>query len=620
MPTGKNTFLGTRGEYTNKWIERYNWAYRLKSDLNNVFLEYYKSYMGILDLENWPYDSTLFIPSVFSTIETVKPRLMQSIFGSWPYIAVQPSKVLNRADYTTAKEEAIAVQARLNQQMDYPAFFITASDWITQACWWGHSPLKVYWKYDAVNRPFYTPKMNRETGVMEYEKKDMPVVLWDDICHELVNQRNLFYPNEGKTLDDKDWIIEQVDRSYEYIERMIDLEYYDAKRGSELLEIMKGGEGYSAYTQEAQERLNVKGIKFMPGRPYASKTLLLECWDKWTNERSVIDYATGIELTPTRININGEAPYVGITPVSVPHETEGLGLIGPIYDGQGQINILTNIGMDSLMLNLAPPLMIDRRSDFEADYMTAQPGKVYRVYDVNTGMKYLQPNNLPVDHWKQIQFLQMQNQDTSGINDSAKGLENAGTQGGPAATYIAKQEAANMRIRLMKEIICNTGLAQLAEKSLRLNRINDKQDRFIPGANRYTKGKNEVIETKPEMYMRNYRFRSGSGSRSDLSPSLLKAQWLELLAITSKLQPGQVEAEGMRVKLTGIIKQIAETSEIPWEELLETVATPGAQNMAGEMQNLLTGPEGGNQGASMPQNLGTNGNDMIQRLAQAGVK
>lgn len=608
-------------KYTAEWITRYDWAEGLKKDQYNVFLEYLKSYMGILDLDNWIYDSELFINNIFATIEATKTSLITGIIGTFPYFQVTPSKILNRADYETAKEEAVGVQAGLNAQVDYPEFFVTFSDWITQACWWGHSPLKLYYKYDAVIRKFYKPRVNSQTGEKEYTVEEKPVVLWDDLFHEVVNQRNLFYPNEGKFLDDKDWIIERVDRSYNYIERMIELEYYDKRNGKKLLEIMKGGTNWTDYTKEAQERLEMKGLSYTPEQPYASKTMLLECWNRWTNERCVVDYATGIELTPDRINIYGEYPYVGIMPISLPHETEGIGIIQPIYDTQGQINILANLGMDSLMLQLAPPILTDFRSKIEGDTMTAQTGRLIRVYDINNSMKYMVPPNLPQDHWRQITQLQLLSQDISGVNDPAKGLETQGQTGGPAATYIAKQEAASKRIRLMRDIICSTGMSKLAEKSLRFNRIFNREDRFIPNAKKYIDKRIDVIEVKPEMYYRNYRFKVGSSTRADLSPSLRKAMWLELLAIVSKLQPGQLEAEGMRVKLTGIIKQIAQADDIPVEELLETIATPKSQEMAGEMAGMAKAlPEGAAGTPPNPQNFGPEGNAMIQRMAQAGIK
>lgn len=615
-----------RDTYTADWCEKYDWAEQLKRDQNNVYLEYYKAYMGILDIDNWIYDSAYFVNSIYATIETIKPRLMSAVFGSWPYISLLPSRVLSRADYEKAKDEAMAVQASINASMDYPEFYITASDWITQACWWGHSPLKMSWRYDVTHRKFYYPRRDKKGGANGYDEKTEPVVLWDDLYYELVNQRNLFYPNEGKSMDDKDWTIERIDRNTQYIERQIEINKdnpmlgYNKKAGMELLAIMRNDSSYTDYAKEAQERLELKNLKYLPQQPYAAKTMLLDCRDKWTNEHCIIDYATGIDLTPMadHNDVYGESQYVAITPTSVPFETEGIGTIAPIYDTAGQINVLTNIGMDALLLNIAPPLLVDFRSKFEADYMIAQPGKVIQVYDASASMKYLQNQNLPVDHWKQIQYLQMQGQDVSGINDSAKGLENAGSQGGPAATYMAKQEAANMRIRLMKDIICNTGMAKIGEKAIRFNRIFRREDMYIPGADKYTRRKGDIIETRPEYYYRNYKFRTGSSSRADLSPTMRKQLWLELLAITSKLQPGQLEAEGERLKLTGIIKQICEADDIPKEELLETIGTKGSLDQANEMQNLLAGAAGGQpSGAGAPPNLGTMGQNIMQRNAQA---
>ena len=54
---------------------------------NNEYLRSYQHYCSYIDMKGRdPYRSNLYIPKVFSTVETIVPRLCKALFNSRPYI------------------------------------------------------------------------------------------------------------------------------------------------------------------------------------------------------------------------------------------------------------------------------------------------------------------------------------------------------------------------------------------------------------------------------------------------------------------------------------------------------------------------------------------------------
>jgi len=125
--------------------EDYIWAKDYRSQFTDDWDRYYRMYRSKISTtgtgEAYPFESQLFIPYVFTIIETQLPLLMQQMFGSGRFVEASGRKVNSEI---TAPDVAEVINYQFERDLDPQTLFYL---WAKQTLMLGTGPMFGDWKY-----------------------------------------------------------------------------------------------------------------------------------------------------------------------------------------------------------------------------------------------------------------------------------------------------------------------------------------------------------------------------------------------------------------------------------------------------------------------------------------
>jgi len=145
-------------ELIKRVVDDYSWAVGHRELFEEDWKRYYRQYRSKLpefDL-TYPFESKLFIPYVYSIIETQLPLLIQQTFASGKFVGVSGRKIQNEIHAPAVREIL-----RYQFERDIKAFELTYL-WAKQALIYGTSPCLVDWAYKSRLQRQRIPKVNSE--------------------------------------------------------------------------------------------------------------------------------------------------------------------------------------------------------------------------------------------------------------------------------------------------------------------------------------------------------------------------------------------------------------------------------------------------------------------------
>lgn len=185
-------------------LNRYTYSEKWRRPWGDKWLRWYKLYRGIVPKlpEDESGRSNLHIPYTYSTVDTVRSKLISVILANRPYISYVPK---DANDVQNAKNMETLVDAQLarTDAETYTKFYNLITDMLI----YGACPFEAGWRYETkiVKRKVQLPI---EFGIpMGYAEQEIEIPLWDDPDFQPFMIDDLFPDPEGTSIDDCAWVI-----------------------------------------------------------------------------------------------------------------------------------------------------------------------------------------------------------------------------------------------------------------------------------------------------------------------------------------------------------------------------------------------------------------------------
>ena len=409
------------------------------------------------------WQTNIFLPYVFSMIETILPRLAGYIWQGDRLVKAHPR-------YREDAIHADVVDNLLQYQIDtvIENLFLEMIEMMKCCLIYGNGIGKI----------------------------------WYDVQKDIPRFRNLdifdFYPEPHKKyIDQMDGIYEVFDQPVDELYQMqrMGFEYYNIDK---LIHTSKMAKGEDVQIRKSSETGKMENYE--PARP---KALIYQYWGKIPIQESMevgTGYSTsifkealveignrqfiiknrkdpqGVPQNPyaTPMDVDGFRPYVDTKNYIMPGEFWAKGDVEPVKDLQYEANELECSIMDNLKLIINRMWMASTTAGIDYGDLVSSPGNIIRAADI-TQLQPVKHIDMPQSAFKQQDNYPMQIDKSSGVFDYSRGGNAPGmtdTVGGISSLI----EEANMRFSFKIEMVQMTAIRNFAEKLFKLDKI------FMKGA------------------------------------------------------------------------------------------------------------------------------------------
>lgn len=596
-------------------------------EIYQLYVCYTKNYGEITSGQR----SNVFVPYVFSKIETKLPRIIQSMVGSEDWFQVVG---IGDEDEENALFHDKLMKYQFANEIDTLWFFMT---WYKECMLYGNSFAGVF--YDKETKKIkqrslrYTDKEgnNLYPYVIGYDFQPTTKTVYDGVSLVPFDIFDCLPAPVGTRVnglkrDAMDYFIIRSEPSADYLRSMIEdkdtaeLHGFNVEAVKKLLSSKPNGTGL--LNRNREERMNYRGMETIGNDDMANPHY--EMYTMWEDDSvlSIIDNDMIRNCGPDKFPFyEMRKPIVMAMDTPVPHELFALGQVRPILRLNYYAQDLENAKMDSILDAVYPGYLVSEDS-FPRDYINILRRNLRGLHPVannpTTAIVPIQKQDKSVAATnEQINLERLINM-TLGSADIISGGNQPGSQ---TATEISQQiEQANARFDLSVRF-----LKDFSHKELLLMMI-DRNTQYAPDEKliRVLNESGEVIRgsIKPENLVGNFDVRVKTspmmGNKMVYLQNLLRAK--EILdndngsrpELTKKILDA-LEVEGVEIedKASKVVQMIAQAAQ---EGLLENGQQ--AATLLNQVLNILApAPQGAPQGGGN-QPMPTNDTDIAEQEAQ----
>lgn len=352
-------------------LARFHWSRRWRSPWEKKWLRWYSLYRGsVPDLPKEERDrSNLHIPYVYSTVDTIRSKLLASVFALKPWIAFVPK---DEDDVENAGNMESLVDHQLSRT-DAESLLLFY-ELITDMLIYGSCPFEAGWRYETRTVKRRVPQ--EQQGIfMGYDTAEMEVPLWDDPDWHPFSIDDLFPDPEGTSIDDCSWIIRR---------RYISEEELKKQEQQGIFQIAKDDwdeikEGAQKINEGKQDRLAAIGAAYeTAGKEVESQRHeLLEMWSD-THVTTLINQCRVIRDAENPF-WHGKKPFGLARFDPLNGEFYGMSLIEIIEYLQAELNTTRNQRVDANNLSIYGMWKVVKESGLDIADLAPRPGGVIWV-------------------------------------------------------------------------------------------------------------------------------------------------------------------------------------------------------------------------------------------------
>lgn len=468
---------------------------------------YFDKYMCHLRSGKYPWRSKVFDPETYAAIETIHPRILNTIFGAPEVFGVKPT---NQEDVELAQN----TEKLLNYQADRMDCYQVSGEIIKDALIYGTGHGKLYWAREF--EPRYKEDetieqvINEETGLPEFQLKLTPkkefVLVYDNPRLDRVDPKAIYVDPLACGVDDARFIVHRFHRTLDHLKKKELEGFY--KNVADIPAQTNAGDTSDSRdtTTKSTSRETVEFSK-----PGLADVELLEYWGKYDiddcgyMEECCITVAN--RKTIIRADYNkfpgGQKPFIRFTPVPIPGKYWGLSVIAPISDIQDALNDRTNQVADNINLLINPMYLKSRWADIDEDQLVSRPSGFIDVDDINNSIKRLDTGDVIGSVFPEIGRLEGKIQKALGTYDVAVGAMPARQE--TATTTISLQNVAEIRFKTMAILFERMFIRPLGNMMIKLDKAYMGRNRQVRvmGNDFMLGGQEQFISIGPEDIVEN---------------------------------------------------------------------------------------------------------------------
>jgi hypothetical protein len=308
---------------------------------------FYKLYRNYRDVSDTPYKSNIFVPYIFSKVETVVPKMLGTMFNVKPIISVQPRKA-------ATEDLSLLLEAVLDYQLDEDQleFFSKVLEFFKECAIYGSAFAKII------------PKFNDD---------DLASFNYIDI--EPIDLFHIFPDYRAKSIRRMKYIIQLSYVDYEELESMYNAGFYQ-----NVPELLGKLESINAVDEYKKKRLSSVGI--MDEYAFDATRRVVEVLEYWDREFIYTVGARRELLKKEKNPFGGLLPFIMARYVPVQHELYGIGIPEIAESLQEELNDVRNQRMDNVNLVINRMFLANKYADIDFDALISYPGNVILTNDM----------------------------------------------------------------------------------------------------------------------------------------------------------------------------------------------------------------------------------------------
>jgi hypothetical protein len=431
-----------------RW-ERYYALYRSYKDMKRSWRdatqEGGRDVASVLRDAQSTFGQSLFIPYVFSVIETTLPRTISSN----PKIPIRP----RRPEWEDNVEPVRLTMDAQQQKVGYP---LILQDVAKSGLTYGLGVQGLYWDTRVKKDKTYLRRATDTSGGVEWVEAKKQEVVYEGPMPECIDIFDWIWSPRAHDHRTLRWCINRSWRDNAYVKEMLDRGAWTLPDGWDFEADIRAMGSREKHDETWQFRMEAAGFT----RPDARGDQVHEIWE-WhdgTDVVTVIDRALPVQVKKLPY-WHQEIPFQVYRPTRVLHEMVGIGEPEAIEDLQRELNELRSNRRDNAKLVLQRPFFY-YEGMMDPNEIAFGPGIANAVETNPSEAVYFPPvQDLPESGYREEAALQSDIERITGIDDTVSGA--AGGQTGAAATATGVQmvqQAASIRIsnktkRLVEEVV-----------------------------------------------------------------------------------------------------------------------------------------------------------------------
>jgi hypothetical protein len=424
------------------------------------------------------FGESLFIPYVFSIIESTLPRMLSED----PKMLVTPQVIhgLPDPDVLAQVEDNVANVTLLfdvqQRQMRYP---LTLQDVAKSGLVYGLGVQKLPWCTEKAGRKkLVRPTVHTADGPQWVEAPAEQRVIFDGPKAEAVDIFDFLWDPYASSIDTARFVIHRTWRDEAYVRRQVESGVWTLPAGVQLKDLCSMG-GSSQRDELWQKRERASGFS-TAGANETGRGSVHEVWELHDDGQImvVVDRAA-VVLEGANPYWHGELPFQIFRPTRVPHEFAGIGEAEAIEDLVEEMNELRTSRRDNARLALQRPFAYFDGLVEPGD-IAFGPGIGIPVDgDPREAIFPIPLQDIPASGYQEEANLSRDIERVSGIDDTQSGSGGGAAQTATGVQLV--QAAAGIRIQNKTKLLEIEVVGPAAQQMLALNQQKITQERVVPG-------------------------------------------------------------------------------------------------------------------------------------------
>jgi len=461
IDTDPASYIAELFESTKRWRQPYEDRWK----------KFYKLYRSYRDKTVYPYKSNIFVPYIFSIVESVVPKMLGTIFNTRPIISVQPRK---GSSATLAKLMERLLEYQLDEEQ--LEFFTKILEFFKECAVYGTSFMKVI------------PRFN-----------DDELATFNYIDLEPIDLFHIFPDFRAKSIRRMKYIIQLSYMDYDELERYAKQGFYkNVKEVKDYIESMINVDSYK------RERLTDIGILDEYG--YDANRKVVEILEYWDMDKIYTIGARKVVLKEEDNPFGGLLPFIMARYIPVQHELYGIGIPEVSEVLQEELNTVRNQRMDNVNLIINRMFIANKYADINFDQLTSYPGNVILTNDV-TAIQPLDTRDITKSAYMEEEIIKRDIDNAVGEYEYSRGALPPRKE--TATGIVRLQQAANVRFDTVVKMLEFTVIRHIAKMFLWLDyQFLPKEDLVkILGPNDYMKlNADELYAQDIDTVLKQYNF------------------------------------------------------------------------------------------------------------------
>jgi len=416
------------------------------------FVEYYKLYRSYIDeKDKREHGANLFIPYTFHVIETVTPKVVNSLFSTRPYVQTIPLGVDNK----TREQRSEKMNKLLDYQFQQKIKLVPKiTDVIKTALMYGTAITKQGWKFKKKNIITKKPKKVLNIELPIYTEVMEEVVVNDEPMIQNIPITDFFFDPAGTDIDDCRYCIH---RYYE------DLHVLKEKQQKGFFKNVDKLDKDTTYIGDSEtDMLTHIGLSNTENRKKG-----VEILDYWTDDWRVIVANRSVVIYSGRNPYyHMKKPFARWIDTPVPNEFYGIGEIEPIVHLQQELNTTRNQRIDNVSLIINKMYSIIKGSGIDPNQLISRPGGFIEV-DSHDDIQELKFQDVTKSSYQEESVIKNDIDRTLGVYDTARGSSPERRETATTMSILADASADRFKIKTLQ--IENGGFHEMINQIIRLN-------------------------------------------------------------------------------------------------------------------------------------------------------